>query len=137
MPVVPGFLGYVSYKLCGALQIKSTTCEAQCFRCWEPSGIVCAQRRIHPPLGVSVKFAAKQPFSPQKGRIDRAKALTMCLLWTVVDCRGKGAKASPPLHNHRESSASLQLKLGLPPKNWFVARNSPVTLKILYSARPY
>jgi hypothetical protein len=36
-----------------------------------------------------------QPFSPQKGRMDRAKALTVLLLWMVVDSRGKGAKPPP------------------------------------------
>jgi hypothetical protein len=56
------------------------------------------------------------------------------MLWIAVE---KAQKASPPLHIHRESSALLQLKLGLPPKNWFVARDNLVTLRILYSARPY
>jgi hypothetical protein len=36
-----------------------------------------------------------QPFCPQKGDIDRAKALTVPLLWMFVDSRGKGAKRLP------------------------------------------
>jgi hypothetical protein len=36
-----------------------------------------------------------QPFCPQKGHIDRAKALTVRLLWMCVESRGKGAKKPP------------------------------------------
>jgi hypothetical protein len=56
-----------------------------------------------------------QPFSPQKGHNDHAQALTVPLLWMVVDSRGKGVKRPPPPHVHRESSAPLQLNVGLPP----------------------
>ena len=93
--------------------------------------------RSFPPPRVSVSmcceishFPAKRPLRSRQSA-DRASAVD------VVDAVEKAQKASPPRHSHRESSASLQLKLGLPPKNWFVARDSPVTLEILYSARPY
>jgi len=57
-----------------------------------------------------------QSFSPQKGHIDLAKALTVRLLWMLWIAVEKAQKASPPLHKPRESSASLQLKLGFPPR---------------------
>jgi len=56
-----------------------------------------------------------QPFSPQRGRIDRAKALTVLLLvgwlWIAVE---KAQNRPPPPHVHRESSAPLQLNAGFP-----------------------
>jgi hypothetical protein len=63
---------------------------------------------------LSVSICRDTAFSPQKGHFDRAKALTVRLLWIVWIAVEKAQKASPPLHNHRESSASLQLKLGFP-----------------------
>jgi hypothetical protein len=138
MPVSPAFW-LTKFKLRGALQIKSMTYEAQCRRCWEPSGIVCAQTGAsHPSLRVErFSLPRNQPLFPQKGHFDRANALTVRLLWMLWIAVEKAQNAPPPLHNHHESSASLQLKLGFPPRNWFVARNSTLCLRILYSARPY
>jgi hypothetical protein len=56
------------------------------------------------------------------------------MLWIAVE---KAQKSLPTAPQDLESSASLQLKLGLPPKNWFVARDNSGTLRTLYSARPY
>jgi hypothetical protein len=63
---------------------------------------------------LSVSVCRDTAFSPQKGHIDRAQALTVRLLWMLWIAVEKAQKASPPHHNRRESSASLQLKLGFP-----------------------
>jgi hypothetical protein len=49
----------------------------------------------------------------------------------------KTQKVPPPLHDHRESSAVLQLNVRVPPNELVRARNSPGTLGFLYSARSY
>jgi len=70
----------------------------------------------HPSLRVSVSVCCDTAIIHCKRvHLDRAKALTVCLLWMVWIAVEKAQKASPPLHYHRESSAPLQLKLGFPP----------------------
>jgi hypothetical protein len=54
---------------------------------------------------LSVSVAAIQPFHCKKVHLDRAKALTVRLLWMLWIAVEKAQKASPPFHNHRESSA--------------------------------
>jgi len=54
------------------------------------------KRRIHPPLRVErFSLPRNSHFPRKKAHFDRAKALTVRLLWMVVDCRGKGAKSLP------------------------------------------
>jgi hypothetical protein len=95
MPVSPAFW-LTKFKLRGALQIKSMTYEAQCRRCWEPSGIVCAQTGAsHPSLRVErFSLPRNQPLFPQKGHFDRAIALTVRLLWMLWIAVEKARKAS-------------------------------------------